>query len=133
MQKTLPGRGHIRPEGGRDVDVELPLSPHPNQHADRVGVAGDDVDRVVEAGQSRVDDGFTGDERFYLKSLAECPANPLTRAMLVRTLVAEGRPAEAEAQRRKALNQYAAYGWTPNEVKRETKEDMKRELEGTSR
>lgn len=64
--------------------------------------------------------GLAASERFYLKSLAECPANPLTRAMLVRTLVAEGRPTEAEAQRQKALVEYAAYGWTPNEVKRPT-------------
>ena len=62
--------------------------------------------------------GLRASERFYAKSLMECPANPLTRAMLARTLVAEGRPAEAEAQRRKALNEYAAYGWTPNDLKR---------------
>jgi hypothetical protein len=62
--------------------------------------------------------GLAASERFYRKSLKECPANPLTRAMLVRTLVLEGRTAEAEAQRQKALTEYAAYGWTPDEVKR---------------
>ncbi len=62
--------------------------------------------------------GLKASERFYAKSLTECPANPLTRAMLVRTLVAEGRPAEAEAQRKKVLAEYAVYGWTPNDVKR---------------
>ncbi len=62
--------------------------------------------------------GLAASERFYRKSLAECPANPLTRSMLVRTLTLEGKTQEAQAQRAKALNQYAAYGWTPNEVKR---------------
>ena len=62
--------------------------------------------------------GLAESERFYAKSLSECPANPLTRSMLARTLATEGRLAEAEAQRRKALNEYAAFGWTPDEVRR---------------
>ena len=62
--------------------------------------------------------GLASSERFYVKSLSECPQNPLTRAMLVRTLAAQGRVAEAEAQRRRALSEYAAYGWTPDDVKR---------------
>ena len=38
-------------------------------------------------------------------------------AMLARTLVAEGKPAAAEAVRQAALRLYAADGWTPNDVK----------------
>ncbi|RYG21446.1 hypothetical protein EON82_18815 [bacterium] len=68
--------------------------------------------------KDKTKEGLAASERFYRKSLAECPANPLTRAMLVRTLVLEGRDAEAEAQRKEALEQYAAYGWTPDEVRR---------------
>jgi len=62
--------------------------------------------------------GLAGSEKFYRRSLDECPQNPLTRAMLVRTLVLQGRAQEAEQQRLKALNLYAADGWTPDEVKR---------------
>jgi hypothetical protein len=62
--------------------------------------------------------GLAASEKFYNRSLKECSANPLTRAMLVRTLVLEGRAREAEMQRQKALNEYAADGWTPDEVKR---------------
>lgn len=62
--------------------------------------------------------GLAASEKFYRRSLAECPANPLTRAMLVRTLALQGRSTEAEAQRKQALSLYAAYGWTPKEVQR---------------
>lgn len=62
--------------------------------------------------------GLAESERFYRKSLAECPANPLTRAMLARTLASEGRLAEAQAQRQKVLGEYAVYGWTPDDVKK---------------
>ena len=68
--------------------------------------------------KAKTTQGLAASERLYRKSLAECPANPLTRAMLVRTLVARGQVASAEAERKKALAEYAAYGWTPNEVKR---------------
>lgn len=62
--------------------------------------------------------GLAASERFYRRSLEECPANPLTRAMLARTLAAEGRNDEAQRQRLVVLNQYARYGWTPDDVRR---------------
>ncbi len=62
--------------------------------------------------------GLAASERFYRKSLAECPQNPLTRAMLVRVLALRGNRTEAEAQRQKAAKEYAQFGWTPDEVKR---------------
>ena len=71
---------------------------------------------VIAKGKTKA--GLLASEKFYLRSLSECPLNPLTRTMLVRTLVLEGRPTEAEAQRIKALRQYAAFGWTPDEVRR---------------
>lgn len=61
--------------------------------------------------------GLAASEKFYRRSLAECPENPLTQAMLARTLVAEGKPGPAEAVRQAALKHYAADGWTPNDVK----------------
>lgn len=68
--------------------------------------------------KNKTPQGLAASEKLYRRSLAECPANPLTRAMLVRTLAGQGKLAEAEAQRRTALDQYVAYGWTPNDVKR---------------
>lgn len=61
--------------------------------------------------------GLAASERFYRKSLRECPENPLAQAMLARTLVAEGKPAAAENVRQAALRLYAKDGWTPKDVK----------------
>ena len=64
--------------------------------------------------------GLAASEKFYKRSLQACPENPLPRAMLVRTLALEGKTAEAQAQQGRVLKQYAAYGWTPGDVRRMT-------------
>lgn len=63
-------------------------------------------------------EGLAASERFYRKSLDECSSNPLTRAMLARTLGLEGKMREAEAERQKVLTEYSAFGWTPDEVRK---------------
>ena len=61
--------------------------------------------------------GLAASEKFFERSLQACPANPLPRAMLVRTLLAEGKTAQARVQQGRVLKEYAAYGWTPRDVR----------------
>jgi len=61
--------------------------------------------------------GLAESEKWLRRSLSNNPGNPLSRAVLLDTLKDEGRLAEAEDQRKRALALYARYGWVPARLK----------------
>jgi len=74
----------------------------------------------TEAGilaKSPTKEGLAGTEKWLRRSLSENPNNPLSRAVLLDTLKNEGRLAEAEDQRKKALVLYEKFGWVPSRLR----------------
>jgi len=61
--------------------------------------------------------GLAESEKWLRRSLTNNPGNPLSRAVLLDTLKDQGRFAEAEDQRKKALALYTKYGWVPGRLK----------------
>lgn len=61
--------------------------------------------------------GIAKSERYFRKALAECPENPLPRAMLVQLLRPQSVPTDAAAQIARARALYTSMGWMPDSLR----------------
>lgn len=62
--------------------------------------------------------GLAASEKLLRESVRECPANPLSLAVLAQVRSRQGAAAEAKTLYQRALPLYARYGWVPDAVRK---------------